>query len=81
MTLGEFLNHIKHKSLKIEIITTIHYDNQSSEVNFKGTLSEYQTSVVKSEINDKLIEIIIPGMKNDEYNLGIFIKENKQNAK
>lgn len=75
MTLGEFLKYIKHKSLKIKIA----YLNLNSDIElfndiglFKGTLGEYITSVVKSEINDKTIEIIYPGKEND---LDIYIKE------
>ena len=52
MTLGEFLNHIKHKSLKIRIV--------DRDVEFDGTLGEYETSVVKSEINYKLINVVFP---------------------
>ncbi len=52
MTVGEFLNHIKHKSLKIRIL--------DRDVEFEGTLGEYETSVVKSEINYKLINVVFP---------------------
>ena len=52
MTLGEFLNHIKHKSLKIRII--------GKNEKFIGTVGEYETSIVKSEINNKPITIVFP---------------------
>jgi hypothetical protein len=52
MTLGEFLNHIKHKSLKIKIV--------DRDEKFIGTVGEYETSVVKSEINNKPITIVFP---------------------
>lgn len=52
MTLGEFLNHIKHKSLKIKII--------DRDEKFDGTLGEYETSIVKSEINNKPINVVFP---------------------
>ncbi len=52
MTLGEFLNHIKHKSLKIRII--------GKNEKFNGTVGEYETSVVKSKINNKPINIVFP---------------------
>ena len=56
MTLGEFLSHIKHKSLKIRIV--------DRDVEFEGTLGEYETSVVKSEINYKLINVVFPTKVN-----------------
>jgi hypothetical protein len=52
MTLGEFLNHIKHKSLKIKIV--------DRDEEFNGTVGEYETSVVKSKINNKPITIVFP---------------------
>jgi hypothetical protein len=52
MTLGEFLNHIKHKSLKIKIV--------DRDEEFDGTVGEYETSVVKSKINNKPINIVFP---------------------
>jgi hypothetical protein len=52
MCLGEFLNHIKHKSLKIRIV--------DRDVEFEGTLGEYETSVVKSEINYRPINVVFP---------------------
>jgi hypothetical protein len=58
MSVGEFLNHIKHKSLKIRIV--------DRDVEFEGTLGEYETSLVKSEINYKLINIVFP----DEFHPG-----------
>ena len=63
MTLGEFLSHIKHKSLKIKIIDT--------DEEFNGTLGEYETSVVKSEINYKPINIVFPD--KDYYPGGLVI--------
>ena len=70
MTLGEFLNHIKHKSLNIEVdamnLGTCHF-------RFKGTLGEYQTSVVKSEINDEKLIMVFPSEKTE--GLDIYIKE------
>ena len=70
MTLGEFLNHIKHKSIKIRI-TTLYYDDRKGCLRFEGTLGEYQTSVVKSEINNKSVEVVLT--KTD--GLDILIKE------
>ena len=74
MCLGEFLSHIKHKSLKIKII--------DRDVEFDGTLGEYETSVVKSEINYKLINVVFP----NEFHpggliifLGEIVREEKEN--
>lgn len=67
MTLGEFLNHIKHKSLKIRII--------GKNEKFNGTVGEYETSDVKSKINNKPITIVFP----NEFHPGgliIFLGEN-----
>ncbi len=59
MTLGEFLNHIKHKSLKIEI-------HIESDILFEGTIGEYSTSVVKSKINNKKVSGVYPSwISND----------------
>jgi hypothetical protein len=62
MTLGEFLNHIKHKSLKIKIV--------DRDEEFNGTLGEYETSVVKSEINYKPINVVFP---NEDTHGGLVI--------
>ena len=68
MTLGEFLNHLKHKSLKNEVS----YLNLDRDIKlYKGTIGEYQTAVVKSDINDKSVCMIFP-VKHDE--LEIYIK-------
>ena len=56
MELREFIDHIKHKSLKITI-----YSNLLKPILwFEGTIGEYSTSVVKSEINNRDVQLVVP---------------------
>ena len=66
MKLGEFINHIKHNSLYIDIFG---YD--SAKIYFTGDIGTYKTSVIKSKINELKIGKIEPLVNS----LNIFIKD------
>lgn len=66
MTLGEFINHIKHNSLYIDIFG---YD--TARMYFTGYVGSYKTAVVKSKIDDVEIGKIEPLVTS----LNIFIKD------
>lgn len=48
MTLGDFMNHMKHKSLSIMI-------SNQDDILYRGNVGSYEHSVFKSTSNDKLI--------------------------
>lgn len=64
MTLNEFLSHIKHNSLGINIFT-------GARIEFLGTVGEYKTAIVKEKIGERQIDKIEPLV----HELNIFIKE------
>jgi hypothetical protein len=74
MTLGDFLNHIKHKSLKI----TIYSNLLKPKVWFEGTIGKYSTSLVKDKINNQEIQLIVPNQKGE---LDIRIVDQYDNCK
>lgn len=51
MNLNEFLNHIKHNSLVINIFT-------GARIEFLGTVGEFKTAVVKEKLGKCLIDKI-----------------------
>jgi hypothetical protein len=61
MKIREFINHIKHKSLKITIYSNI----LKPKVWFEGTIGEYSTSVVKSKLDNEEIQLIVPTKNGD----------------
>lgn len=71
MGLGEFINHIKHNSVGIDIFG---YD--TAKFYYTGTVGSYKTAVVKSKIDDVEIGKIEPLVTS----LNIFIKDGKLNG-
>lgn len=63
MKLDKFIEHIKHKSLFINVFEDAH-------LLFIGTIGEYLTSTIRSKIHDSLIEKIEP-LTND---FNIFVR-------
>lgn len=55
MTLNEFINHIKHKSLGITIL-----DANDIEVLYAADVGCYLTSTAKNTIGNRLIDRITP---------------------
>ena len=81
MKLNEFINHIKHNSLSIEII------DYSYITIYDGSIGSYKTSVIKNKIDEKGIFIdncIIFKIHDTNYKLKInnddlfLIKEDKE---
>lgn len=74
MKVREFIDHIKHKSLKI----TIYSNLLKPKVWFEGTIGEYSKSLVKDEINNQEIQLIVPNKKGE---LDIRIVDQYDNCK
>ncbi len=74
MKVREFIDHIKHKSLKI----TIYSNLLKPKVWFEGTIGEYSKSLVKDEINNQEIQLIVPNQKGE---LDIRIVDQYDNCK
>lgn len=64
MNVNEFLYHIKHNSLEINIFT-------GARIEFLGTVGEYKTAVVKEKIGECQIDKIEP-LTNE---LNIFLRK------
>lgn len=64
MNVNEFLSHIKHNSLGINIFT-------GARIEFLGTVGEYKTAIAKEKIGERQIDRIEPLSTE----LNIFIKE------
>ncbi len=71
MKLSEFINHIKHNSVKIRIIDYL----PNTEI-YNGDVGCYKTSVIKSSINDCLLVYIKPDNFKDEL-LNLYIVKEK----
>lgn len=56
MTLDQFINHIKHKSLMIDVFQC----NNGCKQYYSGLIGSYLTSVVRSKIGSCRIEKIEP---------------------
>ena len=65
MTMNEFINHLKHNSININVF-------ESGKIWYLGSVGSYKTSIVKSKIGNFRIEKIEP-LELDE-NMNIFIK-------
>lgn len=68
MSLGEFIDHIKHNSLYIDV-----FGFDSATMYYTGYVGSYRTSVIKSKINNFKIGKIEPLVNS----LNIFIMECK----
>lgn len=64
MTLLEFLNHIKHNSLGIDIFT-------GAKIEFLGTVGEFKNAIVRQKIGERQIDRIEPLSQS----LNIFLNE------
>lgn len=53
VTIADFISHIKHKSLGLYII-------EFNDVVYEGSIGEYLTSCVRSEVDNDIIDKIIP---------------------
>ena len=71
MKLNEFIDHMKHNSVKIKII-----DYLPNLELYSGDVGTYKTSVIKSEINDCFIVYIKPDNFNEKL-LRIYIVKEK----
>ena len=58
MTLWEFLQHIKHKSIELKIYDL--YEEKGNNFLYIGTIGEYLTSVKASELNSWSICKVYP---------------------
>ena len=65
MTLNEFINHLKHNSININVF-------EDGKIWYLGSVGSYKTSIVKSKIGNFRIEKIEP-LELDE-NMNIFIE-------
>ena len=65
MTMNEFINHLKHNSININVF-------ESGKIWYLGSVGSYKTSIVKSKIGNFRIDKIEP-LELDE-NMNIFIK-------
>lgn len=54
MTIADFISHIKHRSLGLIII------ENTDETLYEGSIGEYLTSCVRSEVDNDIIDNIIP---------------------
>ena len=70
MTLNDFIEHIKHRSLSIDVSQRSGTQGIILE-RFHGTVGEYSTSLVKEKIGKVKIDYIVP----DDNQLMIVIKE------
>lgn len=68
MTLNEFINHLKHNSININVF-------EGGKIWYLGSVGSYKTSIVKPKIGNFRIEKIEP-LELDE-NMNIFIKDGK----
>ena len=71
MKLNEFIDHMKHNSVKIKI-----FDYLPNLELYSGDVGTYKTSVIKSEINDCFIVYIKPDNFNEKL-LRIYIVKEK----
>lgn len=71
MKLIEFIDHIKHRSLNIKIENDDIYGDFCTY--FEGTIGEYQTAIIRSKLDNALIERIEPTAQS----LRIFVRRNK----
>lgn len=69
MKLNEFICHIKHNSLGIDIFT-------GGRIEFLGTVGEFKNAIVKQKIGERQIDKIEPLSQS----LNIFLKEVKEDA-
>lgn len=53
MTIADFISHIKHRSLGLIII-------EDNETLYEGSIGEYSTACVKTQLDNDIIEKIIP---------------------
>ncbi len=72
MTLNEFINHIKHNSLTINIFEKPYDELDFHKIHFLGSVGEFKTAVIKRYIGEWRILKIEPL----EFELNIYIKEN-----
>ena len=54
MKLNEFINHIKHNSVYINI------SNKFNSSIYSGTIGEFKTSIIKDKINNVNVKFIYP---------------------
>ena len=69
MKLNDFIDHIKHNSLVVDIFT-------GARIEFLGTVGEFKNAVVRGKIGERQIEKIEPLSQS----LNIFLKEEKENV-
>ena len=72
MTLNEFINHIKHNSLTINIFEKPDEALDFHKIHFLGSMGEFKNAVIKRYIGEWRIFKIEPL----EFELNIYIKEN-----
>ena len=65
MTLNEFINHLKHNSINLNIFA-------GAKIMYLGSVGSYKTSIVKPKIGNLKIEKIEP-LELDE-NINIFLR-------
>lgn len=61
MLVKTFISHIKHKSLKIQIV-----DKEFDSLFFDGTIGEYQTSLARNKCDNLSFSYISPALVGDE---------------
>lgn len=63
MKLYEFINHIKHNSVYINI------SNKFNHSIYSGTIGEFKTSVIKDKINNVNVKFIYPYKDKDGFDI------------
>lgn len=63
MKLNEFINHIKHNSVYINI------SNKFNNLLYSGTIGTYKTSVIKDKINNVNVKFIYPYKDKDGFDI------------
>lgn len=63
MKLYEFINHIKHNKVYINI------SNKFNHSIYSGTIGTYKTSVIKDKINESDVKFIYPYKDKDGFDI------------
>lgn len=63
MKLYEFINHIKHNKIYINIT------NKFNDSIYSGTIGEFKTSIIKDKINNTNVKFIYPYYYKDGFEI------------